>query len=109
MLPLEIELDILEVRQTLLVGEDPHTLHPRIVPHHPRTHRVTRRRRRIELDSAVSVAVLYPAACCEVVVIDLRLRTLRRGPEVGDPVRTPEGPLVLGWQVQPAEPHKNRR
>jgi hypothetical protein len=65
-----------------------------MVPHHPRTHRVTRRHRRIELDSAVSVAVLYPAACCEVVVIDLRLRTLRRGPEVGDPVRTPEGPLV---------------
>jgi hypothetical protein len=27
------------MRQTLLVGEDPHILHPRIVPHHPGTRR----------------------------------------------------------------------
>jgi hypothetical protein len=30
MLPLEIELDILEMRQALLVGEDPHILHRRL-------------------------------------------------------------------------------
>jgi hypothetical protein len=35
MLPLEIELDILEMRQTLLVGEDPHILHRCRVPDFP--------------------------------------------------------------------------
>jgi hypothetical protein len=34
-LPLEIELDILEMRSTLLAGEDPHILHRRIVPDCP--------------------------------------------------------------------------
>jgi hypothetical protein len=40
MLPLEIELDILEMRPTLVVGEGPHILHRRIVPDSPRTRRV---------------------------------------------------------------------
>jgi hypothetical protein len=53
MLPLEIELDILEMRQTLLVGEDPHILHRRMVPDFPRTRRVICFMVGFEVDAAV--------------------------------------------------------
>jgi hypothetical protein len=62
MLPLEIELDILEMRQTLLVGEDPHILHRRIVPDLPRPRRSDLSSWWFEVDAAVSVAVSYSAA-----------------------------------------------